>query len=396
MKTARTLSMLLAGTAFLSIANAAFALDGNDVLAKLNALSSPNGVTFAAAGSAVDGNNVTLNGVTVTLKNADNKQLPIGDVKLEGVSEEDGGYEIEKASFADLNAMENGSGINARDIYVEGLSLPAEVKPGTLDSVMLASSFHVGATTITADNKQVATIDEITGSYMVSDDESKIDTEAVVSGLKIDTSSAPDPKAQEAIQALGLQTISGDITMKGNWTLADGKMDVTEYSFDFDNIGRLDLNFSISGYTLELVKSMQEAIKAAEANPDKTAGQQALGMSMMGLMQQLIYNSSSIRFDDAGITTKVLDYAGKQQGVDGKQFAQSLKGMLPMVLAQMNMPDLQNQIVTAANAYLDDPKSIEVSSEPGQPLPFPQIMGAAMGNPADLAKTLNVQITANE
>jgi hypothetical protein len=116
----------------------------------------------------------------------------------------------------------------------------------------------------------------------------------------------------------------------------------------------------------------------------------------MGLMQQLIYNGASIRFDDAGITAKVLDYAGKQQGVDGKQFAQSIKGMLPMLLGSLKMPDLQQQISTAANSYLDDPKSIEVSAKPAQPMPFPQIMGAAMGNPADLAKTLNVQITANQ
>jgi hypothetical protein len=137
-------------------------------------------------------------------------------------------------------------------------------------------------------------------------------------------------------------------------------------------------------------------MKAAQNNPDKSAANAALGMSMMGLMQQLSYNGASIRFDDAGITAKVLDYAGKQQGVDGKQFAQSIKGMLPMMLAQMNMPDLQKQIVDAANAYLDAPKSIEVSAKPAQGLPFPQIMGAAMGNPADLAKTLNVKVTANQ
>jgi hypothetical protein len=396
MKTTRTITLLLAGTAFLSIANAAFALDGNDVLAKFNALTSPNGISFAATGTSVDGANVTLSGVTMTVKSADNKQVPVGDVTLTGVTEADGGYEIEKASFADLNAVENGSGINATDIYVEGINLPANPEPGTLDSVLIASSFHVGPTKLIAENKDVGTIDEITGSYTLSDDEKKIDAETVVSGIKIDTTSAPDPKAQEAINALGLQTVAGDITMKGAWTLADGKLDITEYSFDFDNIGRLDLNVSLSGYTLELVKSMQEAMKAAEANPDKAAGQQALGMSMMGLMQQLVYNSSSIRFDDAGITSKLLDYAGKQQGVDGKQFAQSVKGMLPMLLGQLNMPDLQAQISTAANTYLDDPKSIEVTAEPGAPLPFPQIMGAAMGNPADLAKTLNVQINANQ
>ncbi|MDB5525491.1 MAG: hypothetical protein JWM58_3254 [Rhizobium sp.] len=396
MKLNRSLGLMLASTAFVSIASAAFALDGNDVLAKMNALTSSSGIVIAAQGTSVDGENVTLTGVTVTLTTADNKKVPVGDVTLEGVTESDDGYEIKKASFADLNVMENGNGVSAADIYVEGISLPSNPEPGTLSSIMLAESIHVGATKIIAENKQVMTIDETTATYTVADDESKIDFDAAVSGIKVDTTSAPDPKAQEAIQALGLQNLNGEITMKGSWTLADGKMDITEYAFDFENIGRLDINFGLSGYTLPFLKSMQDAIKVAEANPDKAAGQQALGMAMMGLMQQLTYNGASVRFDDAGITTKVLDFAGKQQGVDGKQFAQSLKGMLPMLLAQMNMPDLQTQIANAANAYLDDPKSIEVSAEPAQPLPFPQIMGAAMGNPADLAKTLNVQVTANQ
>ncbi len=66
-------------------------------------------------------------------------------------------------------------------------------------------------------------------------------------------------------------------------------------------------------------------------------------MAMLGLMQQLSYNGASIRFEDAGITAKALEYAGKQQGVDGKQFAQSLKGMAPMMLAQLNIPELQTR-----------------------------------------------------
>ncbi|MBL0371300.1 hypothetical protein JJB09_04605 [Rhizobium sp. KVB221] len=396
MKLNRSISLMLASTAFISIANAAFALDGNDVLAKLNALSSPNGTSFAAQGSEVDGTTVKLSGVTVTMSSIDNKQLPIGDVTLTGVTEEDGGYEIEKASFSDLNVVENGSGIHAKDIFIEGISLPAQPEPGTISSLMLAQSFHVGETKITSDNKEVASIGAFTADYKMADDESKLDMEAAVSDIKIDTSATPDPKAKEAIEALGLANLNGALTMKGTWTLADGKMDVTEYALDFENLGRLDVNFSISGYTLEFVKSLQEAMKAANDNPDKAAGQQAMSMAMMGLMQQLSYNGASIRYDDAGIAPKVLDYAGKQQGVDGKQFAQSIKGMLPLLLAQLNMPELQNQIVEAANAFLDDPKSIEVTAEPAQPMPFPQIMGTAMGNPADLAKTLNVQITAND
>jgi len=396
MKLNRSIGLMLASTAFVSIASAAFALDGNDIVAKLNALSSKNGVVIAAASATVDGDNVTLSGVTATITTADNKKIPLGDVKLEGVSQDDEGYEIKKASFADINIMDNGDGIAAKDIYVNGLSIPTKTDANDLSSMLLAESVHVGSTSIMAKNKSVMTIDQTMVNYDYADDDSKMSFDADIAGLKIDLTSAPDPKAQEAIQALGLQNLDGEITMKGSWSLTDGKMDISEYAFDFDNVGRLDINFSLSGYTMALMKSMQDAVKAAQNNPDKSAANAALGMSMMGLMQQLSYNGAAIRFDDAGITAKVLDYAGKQQGVDGKQFAQSIKGMLPMMLGQMNMPDLQKQIVDAASAYLDAPKSIEVSAKPAQGLPFPQIMGAAMGNPADLAKTLNVKVTANQ
>jgi hypothetical protein len=262
--------------------------------------------------------------------------------------------------------------------------------------MMIYESASTGPVTATAQGKQVFALDGIEANLTGAEDQSKFDFDATVSGVKVDLTSAPDPKAKEAITALGLQQLTGEVTMKGAWMPSDGKFELNEYAFDFANVGRLDVNFSLSGYTLEFIKAMQDASKAADANPDKAAGQQAMMMSMMGLAQQLIYNGASIRFDDAGITAKLLDFAGKQQGVDGKQMAASVKAMLPMMLAQINMPDLQKQIETAVGAYLDDPKSLMVSANPAQPLPAPQIMGAAMGDPANLVKTLNVQVTAND
>lgn len=396
MKIARSVGVLLASTAFLSFAGSAFALDGNDVLAKINALYALQGGKVEAASTAVDGANVTLSGVTVTMAGMDGKPFPIGDVTLENVEEGDDGYSIEKIAFPDINTTQEGVTFSATDISLGGVYVPNDPQPGTVESMMVYENFATGPVTASKDGKQIFALEGVDANLTAAEDQSKFDFDATVSGINIDLTTAPDPKAQEAITALGLQTIKGEVTMKGAWTLADGKFELNEYAFDFADVGRLDINFSLSGYTLDFVKAMQDASKAAESNPDKAAGQQAMMMSMMGLAQQLIYNGASIRFDDAGITAKALDFAGKQQGVDGKQMAASLKGMLPMMLGAMNMPDLQKQIETAVGAYLDDPKSLTISANPAQPLPAPQIMGAAMGDPANLVKTLNVQVTAND
>jgi hypothetical protein len=396
MKLNRSIGVLLASTTFLSVAGSAFALDGDDVLAKINALYALQGGKIEAASTSVEGSNVKLTGAAVTMAGMDGKAFPIGDVTLENVEEGDDGYSIEKIALADVNTTQEGVTFTVTGISLGGVYVPNEPKAGTIESMMVYESVTTGPMTATTNGKQVFALEGMDANLTPADDKSKFDFDATVSGVNIDLTSAPDPKAQEAIQALGLQQINGEVTMKGSWTVADGKFELNEYAFDLDNVGRLDINFSLSGYTLDFIKAMQEATKAAESNPDKAAGQQAMMMSMMGLMQQLIYNGASIRFDDAGITAKALEFAGKQQGVDGKQMAESVKGMMPMMLGSLNMPDLQKQIESAVGAYLDDPKSLTVSATPAQPLPAPQIMGAVMGDPANLVKTLNVQITAND
>ena len=169
-----------------------------------------------------------------------------------------------------------------------------------------------------------------------------------------------------------------------------------EYAFDFANVGRLAVAFDLSGYTLDFMKSVQEAMKAVETNPNKEEANQAMGLSMMGLIQQLTFNSASIRFDDATITKRVLDYIGSQQGTTGDQLAQSLKGMVPLMMAQLNVPELQNQVSSAVNTYLDAPKSLTISAEPANPVPFPMIIGAAMGAPNTVPGVLGVKVTAND
>jgi len=117
---------------------------------------------------------------------------------------------------------------------------------------------------------------------------------------------------------------------------------------------------------------------------------------MMGLMQQLTFNNAKISFADASLTKKVLDVVGAEQGVSGEQMAQSLKGLAPLMIAQLNMPELQNQIAQAVNTYLDDPRSLTIIAAPAAPVPFPMIMGAAMGAPNTIPQVLGVTVKANE
>ena len=387
---------LLAGAALASMASPAFALDGADLLAKLNA-------TYATSGVSISSSNVTADGSTVTLEGTELKAtgseapIKLGTVTMDGVEEDgEGGYTVETVSFEDVNVTEKETTVTAQDLSITGVSIPGTVVPGTLDSLLMYETASSGPIAVSTKGKEVFSMSGMEANVTRMDDDAGLEFDATMSDLKADLTSVEDPKAKETMDKLGIHSLDGKVSMSGSWELASGKLAVDEYAFDFKDIGRLNITLAFSGYTLDFLKNMQEALKTAEANTNKEESNAAMGMAMMGLIQQLTFNSASISFDDASITKKLLDYAGGEQGVTGEQMAQSLKGIVPLMIAQLNMPDLQNQISAAVNTYLDDPKSLKISAEPKEPVPFPMIMGAAMGAPQTIPQVLGVTVTANE
>lgn len=387
---------LLAGAALATLASPAFALDGADLMTKLNATYATSGVSVGYSNVAVDGSTVTLEGTELKATGTDTP-IKLGTVTMEGVEEDgDGGYTIETIGFEDVNVTEAESTVSAKDLALNGVVVPGKIVPGTLESLLMYESATAGPISVTSKGKEVFSLSGMETNITRMDNDAGLEFDAKLSDLKADLTSVEDPKAKDTLNKLGIQTLEGEVSMAGNWELASGKLAVDEYAFDFKDIGRLNLQLAFSGYTLDFIKNMQEALKAAEANPNKEEANAAMGMAMMGLVQQLTFNNATISFEDASITKKLLDYAGSEQGVTGDQMAQSLKGLVPIMIAQLNMPDLQNQISAAVNTYLDDPKSIKISAEPKEPVPFPMIMGAAMGAPQTIPQVLGVTVTANE
>ncbi|MCJ8147988.1 hypothetical protein [Shinella sedimenti] len=387
---------LLAGAAFATLASPAFALDGADLMTKLNATYATSGVSVGYSNVAVDGSTVTLEGTELKATGTETP-IKLGTVTMEGVEEDgDGGYTIETIGFEDVNVTEAESTVSAKDLALNGVAVPGKIVPGTLESLLMYESATAGPISVTSKGKEVFSMSGMETNITRMDNDAGLEFDAKFSDLKADLTTVEDPKAKDTLNKLGIQSLEGEVSMAGNWELASGKLAVDEYAFDFKDIGRLNLQLAFSGYTLDFIKNMQEAIKTAEANPNKEEANAAMGMAMMGLVQQLTFNSATISFEDASITKKLLDYAGSEQGVTGDQMAQSLKGLVPIMIAQLNMPDLQNQISAAVNTYLDDPKSIKISAEPKEPVPFPMIMGAAMGAPQTIPQVLGVTVTAND
>ncbi len=389
--------ILLTSAALCALSSQAFALDGADLLKKINASYATGGATITADSIEVDGEDVVLKGVKFGLQAEPGKTpLSLDELTLQGVTEEDGGaYYIERVDFPEVNVTEEKSTFSVSELYLAGIYVPGEKAEG-IDSLMFYEEAHSGPVKVTVDGKPVFSMGEATGTMSLSDDEKTISFEGSAKGVNADLTSVEDPKSKEMIDALGLQTLNGNLNTSGSWEVETGTIDVEDYSIDFANVGKLSMSFGISGYTLDLVKQMQDQAKAMQAQPDNQQAQQAAGLAMLGLVQQLSLINAKIHFDDAGITKRGLDYAGKSQGTDGAQMGQMIKGMVPLLLAQAKLGALQNDVSAAVNTYIDDPKALTIVAAPTSPVAFPMIMGAAMGAPETIPALIGVKVTAND
>jgi hypothetical protein len=396
MKLRSTRQFLFASAAVLMCSAPAFALDGADVLKKINAAYNVQGAEIAAKSVVVDGSNVTLSGVTFGQPADPTKQIPIGNVTLEGVEEDNGGYKVETMKFDNVDYKQENVTISASDIYMSGLVIPGNTNTGKLDSMLFYDEAHSGPVTVTVDGKEAFSLAETKGTMTKSDDNNTVGFDLNATGFKADLSGVADPKTKDAIDKLAVQKLAGEMTMSGSWEVASGTVDIEEYALDLDNVGRLNMAFGFSGYTLDFIKSMQDAVKAQAANPNKEQADQAASLAMLGLMQQLNFINAEISFEDDSITKRAIDYTASQQGMTGEQLSQTIKGMVPLMMASLNVPELQNAVSAAVNAYIDDPKNFTISAAPEKPVPFPMIMGAAMGAPNTLPGVLGVTVSAND
>src|SRR6478609_9568279 len=131
----RTTRLMLSGVAFLSLAGSAFALDGQDLLKKINAAYTLQGGSF---------------------KPNNGGALPIGEITLSGVEEDDdGGYYIEEAAFPDINTTNDGATLTVSELTLGGISVPADPKGEGLSSMLLYESAHSGPLKVVKDGVEV-------------------------------------------------------------------------------------------------------------------------------------------------------------------------------------------------------------------------------------------------
>lgn len=381
-----------AATAIITMmASSAFAaVDAQDVLARLAAQLELQGLELTADSATNEGgDNVLLSGVKVGFGGSETFEFE--QFALQGVVDApNGGYVVSRMAFPQFQTEQEGMRISFAGALIEGYFIAGaeETDPMLKGSVyrrMEIGEFNMGPGSSTA-------FAFSGGEINVSPYEpgGTMDFDMKFNDMLIDFSTIPDPQAKQTMSALGYETINGEITAEGTWDLSTGLTALAPLKISATDAADLSISFELGGYTPQLVAALQEMQKTMKGN------EQAMGMAMLGLMQQLDIRSIAISVDDNSLTGRLLDFFGSQQGMNRESTVALAKGMLPIGLAQLGNPDFAAKAAAAVGQYLDDPQNITVEAAPPAPVPVAQIMGAATSNPSSLLDVLAVKVTANQ
>lgn len=389
---AKRMKMLALG-AVISVASfgSASAQDAQAALDRLKALMTEQGVTLDWANADITGSDATLSGVTVM---AEGKAEPIGDIELTGISDIENGYQVGQISMPSYTATEAGGTLTLTDLVMDDVFLPDEgVDVSGLD-IFFYERAALGSARLEMDGAEVFSLANLNVVVTPPEGDGELAFTGGAENFSTDLSASNDPKSQEVLSRLGYEQVTGSMAFAGSWAADAGRLKLSQYEFVVDDAGTLGLTFDISGYTPAFIKALREASERMAANPD--GDQSAQGLAMLGLMQQLNLHELEINFEDASLTTKVLEFAAQDQGVSATDIANQTKAVLPLLLAQANAPQLSQMVTGALSTFLDDPQSLTIRAAPANPVPFAALLTAGMISPDALIQQLGLTVTAND
>jgi hypothetical protein len=408
--TKTTTLMLLSGVATAALMGQASALEAQAFVDRVAQVYKTIGYDFAFGEATLDGDTITVDGVTVTLTSS--PEMPMEpmtfdtEIVFSGVADlGDGGYKAASVTIPDIDtdfAADPVGHVTLSDIRVDGLYIPGGETVPAVAILQLVQSISTGALSVTRDGEEVLAIESMEASSTFNPAQGSadlVDLSSVLSitGITADLTSVSeeDPAAGAVIEALGLTSVSGDITQDLTWSMADGHMVVNEFLFDFADVGAVDITGDFTGLTpavLDQIYAMQAGMAAGGEMTEEQS--QAQMMQGMAIMQGVSIAGASIRYDDASIAGKLLDFFAAQSGADRATFVEGLKATLPAMVAQSGIPALNDVVVPPVSAFLDDPQSLEIKVAPPSPTSVLVLMAAA-ANPAGLITALGLAVEAN-
>lgn len=335
---------------------------------------------------AVDnsGSVITITDLVISNADGDNGQVTISRTTLtDGSILDNGRLKLGALNLKNLQLTADDGGMTMASMGVTDLLLPApeEIKDGVPSVDPSYKDFTASAIEVNDADGKIAAIDEITSSIDSMDGDQPTSGRFAVSGAVIDVKEIQADEAK-TLQELGYETLSMNLSGSAKWDPEAATIVIPDLKIVAEDVAALSVSLSLGGITRDVVEQLNDTAGSPEES--------------MALMQNISVSNVRIRLDDASLTGRILDQEASKAGLDTPQYVTAITGSLPLMLGMLQNKDLEGQVADAVTMYLNDPQSLQINAAPQNPVPFAQIMGAAMMAPQMIPQLLAVSVSANE
>lgn len=371
----RSVAALIASAAFFAAAVPALAIEP-EAAAKALAASIVSGSNVEATfdSAAFEGSDIVVKGFTITRK-SESEVLKFDSVVITSPTEgEQGIFQSPEIRFSNgaLTGKSNGSlgGATMTDVTV----LDAEGKSGGIgERILFATADATELKVESPDKPGMVTADRIHLEAGNQTGNVAQDSKGSVEGITLPPEVFPANGLTPA--TFGYDKLVFDLSWDGSRDLAAKTVTIRDFTLGIHDGGAL----SISGMIGDVPdpRSLDDA--GAASNVSKTK------------VHQL-----TIRYDDASLTGRILDFLASQQGLSRDDYVKQISAALPFLLITLNNPAFQNEVATAVSGFLQDPKSLTIKLEPESPMSGDDLVALAKTQPGAIPDRLKAQVLANE
>ncbi|EAU42751.1 hypothetical protein FP2506_07916 [Fulvimarina pelagi HTCC2506] len=398
----RRISAGLSAAALASLLGTGTALsaDADAFAERLKEALTTSGMSMTYSSASSEGDDVVLSGVSI---GTGDEKTDVGELTFQNVAgSTEEGWTVERLPIEDIEGTDQNetTGKTAtyavREMSVENIRIvgtsPAEETPAILQaSPLFFDRASLGSVNVTVEGDDAFTLDNAIFANAIGDDGGYTGNFEIENFTAFVPEESEDGSA-ETVRSLGYEQLSGSASGDMSWGLESGRLSLDGLSFDVEDAGQFDLSAGIGGYTQQLVKSIQEMNRQMEQNPQSGEG---AGMAMMGILAQLQIQGISIAFEDDSLTKRLIDYYAEQMNRSPQDVIDLAVQIVEANIAQIGDANFQGQVTDAVRTFLENPTSIRVASEPPQPIPVMQLVGAAMGAPQTIPNVLQLRVQSN-
>jgi hypothetical protein len=374
--TLRLLSVSLAAAGLVIAATPRASALEPDAVAKALGAALVNGTNVAASydSAHADGDNVVVDGLTVTRQSTD-QTLRFDKVVVDKPTKGGVGvFQSPMISFAGGTLAGDSKGTIDAATVTDAVVLDASLLKGGMpgEGILFRTAEVKGIQVYRQAEPGSISIDRI----------------------ELESGNVVDNLAQDSKGRVENVTLSPDLFPAGA---------ITPASIGYDNLA-LDVSWdssrdvsaktiTIRDFTVQVHDGGALTIKGVMGNlPDPRVLDDAGAASKASKTE---VHQLTLRYLDNSLADRVLDALAKQQGLTREAYIQQLSAALPFLLLTLNNPAFQQEVTDAVQGFLKDPHSLTISLDPDAPVSGSDILSLLKTDPSTVPDRLKASVTAN-